>query len=438
MTNAASTQRHRADHLLTMDGEVALIADGVVDVSDGRVTWSGPAADAPPFDGTVARHRGLLMPGFVNTHAHTPMVLLRGSGEGLPVDRWLHEVMWPREGRLTGEDVRWGMTLGAGELLRNGITTSHESYFLGESIAEAAVAVGYRAVVTPPLLTGEALTRFGTWEHQLEGIGALAARFADHPLVSIGIGPHAAYSLDEEPLQAVADLAAETGLHVHIHVAEGQHEDRGIRDRYAMSVPRYLDRLGMFRSHVVIAHGIWLDDDDIALLARHGAGVAHCPVSNGKHASGICRVTDLRGAGIPVGIATDGPVSHDQLDLFEEMRTAIRYARLRTLDADALGASDALVMATREAARVLGRTDIGTLATGSHADMILVDTSELGPVIDDHDLVTHLVFSGTPSLIRSVWVGGRHMVEDGTPLTINMHEARAEVNARARRLTEET
>ena len=179
-----SVVRHRARYLLTMEADPEVIKDGVVDVADGRVAWSGPASTAPAHSGRVESHRGLLMPGFVNTHAHSPMVLLRGAGEGLPVGRWLTEVMWPREGKLTAEDVHWGMTLGAAELLGNGITTTHEMYFFGDAVAEAASEAGLRTVVTPPLLVDDELALLGSWESQLDAISGLADRFADHDLIT--------------------------------------------------------------------------------------------------------------------------------------------------------------------------------------------------------------------------------------------------------------
>lgn len=427
--------RYVADHLITMQADPTVVSPGVVDVEDGRVTFAGREADAPPAPDRLERLGGTLIPGFVNTHAHTPMVLLRGAGEGLPVDRWLVEVMWPREGKLTSDDVQWAMTLGAGELLANGITTSHEMYFFSESVIEASVAAGLRTVVTPPILIGEDLARFGNWEQQLQGMADLADRYRDHTTITVGIGPHSGYALPEAPLQAAAELASDRDLHIHIHLAEGRNEGDAVTARHGVTVPRYLESLGIFDApRVVAAHCVWVTEDDIALLAGRDAGVAHCPISNGKHASGIAPVTDLRAAGIPVGIATDGPSSHDRLDMFEEMRAALRVARLRAGDAGAMSPAEALTMATREAADVLGRPDLGRLAPGARADMVLIASSGLGPVVDPDDLITHLVYSGSPALVRSVWVEGRQVVDSGHPMDVDMAGAREQVTQRARRL----
>lgn len=423
-----------ADHLLTMESDASVVSPGVVDVEDGRVAWAGPERDAPATDYPTTRLSGGLIPGLVNTHAHTPMVLMRGAGEGLPVDRWLTEVIWRREGRLDADDVHWAMTLGAAELLQGGVTTSHEMYFYPEAVATAAEAAGMRCVVTPPVLAGDDLARFGAWESQLEAMAEQARHWSGHRLITIGLGPHSAYAVPEEPLRAVADLAAEEGLGVHIHVAEGAGEGAGIEAAHGISVPRYLDRIGLLDVPLVAAHAVWLDEDDIDLFAERGVGVAHCPLSNGKHASGIAPVTAMRERGVHVAVATDGPSSHDRLDMFEEMRGAIRLARLREMDAAALGPGEVLSMVTREGGRVLGRDDLGTLTAGARADMVLVDTSPLVPMVEEADLVTHLVYSAGPELVHSVWVEGRQVVEDGVVTTVDVSEARRQVADRARRL----
>ena len=428
--------RYRVDHLLTMAEGPSLHSPGIVDVDQGRVLWSGPADSAPVHDGETESLRGLLIPGFVNTHAHTPMVLLRGAGEGLPVSRWLTEVMWPREGRLTSEDVESAMTLGAGELLSTGITTSHEMYFLAEDVARAAAGAGLRCVVTPPVLVAADLARFGTWQEQVDQMVELADRWAGHPLVTVGFGPHSAYALSEETLLRVAELSASHGMHIQIHVEEQAREGDAVRQRTGLSVTAYLDRLGIFTTRAVAAHGVWLSPSDIEILAARPVGVAHCPCSNAKHASGMAPVAELRKAGIPVGLGTDGPASHDRLDLFEEMRWALRIARLRAGDAGVMGPLDVLAMATTEGASLLGRHDIGRLAPGCRADMVLIDTNSLVPVVEASDLLTHLVYSGSPSLVRDVWVEGKRVVVDGQPLYVDMAAARSDVTTRARRLAE--
>ena len=431
--------RYMADQLITMDSEGSIHSPGVVDVAEGKVVWVGKAEDAPSrAEATIERVEGVLLPGMVNIHCHTPMVLLRGAGENLPVDRWLHEVMWPREARLTPEDVETGMAAGAAELLSGGVTTSMEMYFYGEAVAAGAAWAGLRCVVTAPLIEDAKLSGLsGSLEHQLNQMTELAGRWEGSDLIQVGIGPHAVYSLSEQSLRDVAEAAAAHQMLIHIHVDEQQWEVEAVRKQTGMSATAFLAEIGMLDSPTVAAHSVWISPDDIAILAEAGAGVAHCPCSNGKHASGIAAVQQMRAAGIAVGIATDGPASHHRLDMFEEMRMALRLARIRSQDAAALLPHDALAMVTREAADAIRRPDLGRLAPGSPADMIAVSTGgpAFGPVIpDEDDLISRLVWSGTPAAVHSSWVGGRQVMAEGEVLTVDVEAVGRDVARRAARL----
>ena len=431
-------KRYLADHLIPMDPQGSIHSPGVVDVEEGRVVWVGKTEEAPTRTAaTTHQVEGVLLPGMVNIHCHTPMVLLRGAGENLPVDRWLHEVMWPREARLTPEDVEVGMTAGAGELLAGGVTTSMEMYFYGEAMAKGAAEAGLRSVVTPPLIEDAKLSRFGSWQDQLDQIIELGRRWKENDLIQVGIGPHAVFSLSEECMRAVAETAAAHQMLVHVHVDEQEWEVEGVRNQTGMSATAFLKQVGMLASPTMAAHSVWISPDDIAILAEAGAGVAHCPCSNSKHASGIAPVTQMRAAGIPVGIATDGPASHHRLDMFEEMRTALRLARIRSHDAGALLPQDVLAMVTTEAADAIRRPDLGRLAPGNPADMIAVSTAApaFGPVVPgEDDLVSRLVWSGAPSAVHSSWVGGRQVMAEGEVLTVDIEALGQDVARRAARL----
>lgn len=433
------TTRYVAEYLWVGPGDPELVAPGLVDVADGRVAWAGPVGAAPEIAEAIrVGVPGLLMPGFVNTHCHTPMTLLRGAGEGLPVDRWLSEVMWPREGRLSPEDVYWGMTLGAAELLLNGVTTSVEMYFYPDEVATAAGDAGLRCTVTPPVIEDTDLGRFGTVEEQLGVAVDLIRRWEDSDLIDIGLGPHSTYTLSDGVLRDVARVAAAEDLLIHMHVAEQRYENDLCLERSGRSLVTYLESIGMFETHFLAAHGVWLTDEDREHLARNSVGVAHCPASNGRHASGTAPIVDLRRRGVPVGLGTDGPASNSRLDIFEEMRLAIRMARLRESSAEALTPMDALTMATAEGAAALARTDIGSLEPGMWADMInvAVDGPAFTPLLEIEDLITHLVWSASPADIRGVWVGGRRVVDDGRCDSVDVGRAQHEVAVRARRLSE--
>ncbi len=446
-----SATRLVADAVLPCDGTGAVHRPGAVDIdADGRITRVGPVAgpaestpDRVPADGAPADVRwvgGLLLPGLINAHCHSPMTLLRGQGEGLPLDRWLQEVIWPREAKVGADDVYWGMTLACSELLRYGVTTTVEMYFHDDALAAAVDAAGGRCVVTPGVVVAPGWERFGTWAERIEWIAALRTSYAEHPRIEVGFGPHSAYALPDEALRAVGEAARATGAPVHVHVAETEHEGDEVSARHGgASVPRVLADLGLFDvPRVLAAHGVWLSTDDVKLLAACDVAIAHCPGSNAKLASGTAGVSELLRAGIKVALGTDGPASNNDLDLWEEMRLAALTARQREQDPTVLPAAEVLHLATAGGAAALGRPDLGVLAPGRWADMVRLDLDDPGfvPVLGETDLVAHAVWSASRAAVRDVWVAGRQVVVDGVCTTVDVTEARRRVQAAASRLAD--
>ena len=411
-----------------------VVPDGILDVDDGRIAWVGPAAEAPPAPGVaVTALPGILVPGLVNAHSHAAMVLFRGQGEGLPLDRWLREVMWPREARLGADDVEVAMTAASAEMLGNGVTTSVEMYFHPERIAAAVGTTGARAIIATPLVP---LPGMGTLDEQLETAVALAAGAPPDGSVEYGIGPHAAYTVPLPVLRNAAEAAREHGLLLHLHVAETVQEDAGLRAEHGLSVPALLAANDVLGGRVLAAHCVHLDDADLDLWRRHSVAVAHCPASNAKLASGIAPLRAMLDRGIRVGLGTDGPASNDGLDLFADLRLAAQLARLVGRSAQALTAAEAFWLATGAAADAVGRPDLGQLEVGRRADLVHVDTRDLvfEPVGDCDDLLAHLVWSGAGRYVRDVWVGGRQVVRDFASTTVDTAALRADVAQRAARL----
>lgn len=432
------TERFRADHVLPMDPGFSLYSPGFVDVADGRVVAVGPSGEAAPLAPGDAQHHlgGLLMPGLVNCHAHSSMTVLRGAGEGLPLGRWLREVIWRREAFLSADDAYLGMLVGAAEMLQAGVTTSAEMYFHAGAVARAACRAGLRTLVLPAVAEAPGWERFGTASDMVRAALALRAELAGEDLVEVGLGAHSAYALREGALREVAETAVAERLPVHIHVAETRTEGDAVTARTGLTVPGYLARLGLFAARTCVAHAVWVTPGDVALLAERRVGVAHCPGSNGKLASGLAPVAALRRAGVAVGLGTDGPASNDNLDLWEEARLALLLARLREGDASALGLGDALRMATCEGAEALGRDDIGALVPGRRADMIRLSLDRVvyDPVLEPADVLSHLVWAGSSADVTDVWVGGRRVVAGGACRTVEVGAARAALRAAARRL----
>lgn len=431
--------RLAAPVILPADPECGVVRDGVVDIDEsGRIGYCGPAESAPAADGATVRSLpGILLPGLVNTHAHSPMVLLRGMGSDLPLLRWLREVIWPAEARLRAADVRAGMVLGSIEMLRRGVTTSAEMYFHADAVADAVLATGARVVLGAPIIDLPGLDWRAMLTETERWIDTDGLRFGPGERIELSYAPHSAYMLPVEALALTAKSASARGALVQIHVAESAHEDERLRAEYG-SVPLLLDRVGLLDGRLVAAHAVHLSDEDIAVLAAKGAGVAHCPGSNAKLASGIARLADLREASVPVGLGTDGPASNDDLDLWEEVQLAAMFARVSTQDSTAVSAADALLLATRGGAEALGRTDIGALEPGRWADIVHIDPDDpafaTGLDVPDGQLLANLVWAAGSRRVRDVWVAGEQVVTDGEATRVDRRAAQADVAEAAARL----
>jgi 5-methylthioadenosine/S-adenosylhomocysteine deaminase len=433
------SRRFRAPVVLPADPDCSVLRDAVVDVDDGgRITFCGPASTAPDLDGALVTDLpGILLPGLVNTHAHSPMTLLRGMGGDLPLLRWLREIIWPVEAKMRAEDVRAGMLLGSVEMLRHGMTTSAEMYFHGEQIADAVLTTGARALIGPPIMDLPGMN----WRSMLDDIGRWidtdGLRFGPGERIELGYGPHAAYTLPVEALRLTAEAAAQRGALVQIHVAEAAAEDEKQRAEHG-SVPRLLDEVGMLAGRTLAAHAVHLSDEDIALFAARGTGVAHCPGSNAKLASGIARLVELRAASVAVGLGTDGPASNDDLDLWEEIQLSAMLSRLAAKDSTVLTGADALLLATRGGAEALGRDDIGTLEAGRWADLVHVDADDpafaAGLDVPDEQLLSNLVWAAGSRRVRDVWVAGEQVVGEGESLRVDRAKVQAAVAEVASRL----
>ncbi len=431
------TVRLVADAVFTVDEDDTLLLPGAVEIEDGLLSWVGDPWQVPPAAGTeVHQLGGLLMPGLVNCHGHSPMTLVRSAGDGLPLDRWLSESVWPREARLTDEDVYWGMALGAAELLGNGTTTTCEQYRHPGPVVEALVDSGIRAVYTPAIFDVEGPGDEDTWEAMLEQ----ACRCFDtlegrEGRLHLGFGPHAAYTVPPEGLRAIAGEAQRRDALLQIHLNETAAEGKMVSERYGMSAPALLAEAGVLDGRVLAAHAVWLDDGELDLVVAHDVAVAHCPGSNGKLGVGVARLRALLDRGVRVGLGTDGPASNDDLHLWDEMRLAALLARAAATDPGAVTSAAALRLATRGGGEALG-LPVGALEAGRPADVIRLrtDDARFTPSATDAELLGHLVWAGAGYLVTDVWVGGRQVVEAGRCTAIDEERARAEVGQRARRL----
>ena len=426
-------QRYVADTIVTCDANNSVYSPGVIDVEDGNITWVGSLGDEEEREIQTHKIGGLLMPGLVNAHCHTPMTLVRGAGDGLPLQRWLTEAMWPREGKMNEEDAYWGMTLGSAEMFRAGVTTSCEMYLFEEALVEAANSSGARLVMTPGVFKSsysdsrlQNFTDFYNRHHNPEG------------RITVGLGPHSAYDLGIPACIELAEFARSLDALLHIHLAETREESSQLESEYGKSIVEILSENGILEGNVLAAHCVWLNDNDISLLADSNVSVAHCPVSNMKLGSGIAPIGKMLEKGLTIGLGTDGPASNDTLDLWEEVKIAALLARVNNLDATLITPTEALGMATRKSANAIGLNRVGSLEVGWEADMIRIDTdySTFTPSTDLNETLAHLVWSGSNRSVTDVWVAGSKVLSEGDLVTIDEERALREVKERAFRLAE--
>jgi 5-methylthioadenosine/S-adenosylhomocysteine deaminase len=373
----------------------------------------------------------LLIPGLVNAHTHAAMALLRGTADDLPLERWLHERIWPMEGALMSEAFVYdGAVLACREMLLSGTTTFSDMYFFPESTAKAALDLGMRAAVGLIVIDFPSAYGSGPQDYLAKGL-KLRDSLRRESTIGFTLAPHAPYSVGDAALADVARLSAELQMPVHIHVHETAREVAEHMERHGMRPLARLAALGLVNPELIGVHAVHLDDADIRLLANHGASVVHCPHSNLKLASGIGpALARLLNEGINVAIGTDGSASNNRLDLIAETRTACLLAKGLSGDAAAFNAHQALQAATLGGARALGMQDqIGSIEPGKAADLVAIDLTDDG-LAAFHDPVAHLVYSATSQQVSDVWVNGQSVVVKRQMVRARALDAVAAVRAR--------
>ncbi|WP_296881419.1 amidohydrolase family protein [uncultured Methanobrevibacter sp.] len=354
----------------------------------------------------------ILLPGLVNTHTHLSMTLFRGLADDLSLDSWLNDHIWPMEANLNGDYCYIGALLGAVELIKSGTTTFSDMYFYMEDVARAIDEAGIRAVLSYGMIDfGDAERREAEIRENLtlfENCNGMA-----DGRIKVFFGPHSPYTASEELLIKVRQLADEYNMGIHIHVSETQKEINDVSEEKGLRPFEYLEKIGFLGPDVVAAHCVWLSDDEIEIIKKHGVKVSHNPCSNMKLASGISPVSKLIENDICVSIGTDGASSNNNLDLIEELKTASLLQKVSTLDPNVLNSHEAIAMGTIKGAEALGLSDeIGSIEVGKKADIILVDTNSANMVPDSSTLTSNMIYSANGSNVDTTICNGKILMEN--------------------------
>ena len=378
-------------------GEVWTDGNTIVRVGDKK-------AEMPAFDREIDLKGDIIMPGFKNAHTHTAMVLFRSLADDMELHSWLSKQIWPNEAKLTGEDIYHLTKLGIMEYLSSGITASFDMYFQNEYYAKAHVDTGFRTVICSAM---------NDFDADITNIEREYLRFNNyHELVSYRLGIHGEYTTSMERMEYMASLAEKYKAPCYTHMSETKSEVEGCISRHGMTPTRILDKIGFFRYGGGGFHCVWVNDEDMRIMADKGVYAISCPASNLKLGSGIAPIDAMAKAGVKLALGTDGAGSNNALDMFREMYLVSVLQKELLGDAAAGSADRTLEMACVGGARAMGLDRCDDLAVGKLADLVVMDMSQpnMQPV---NNPLRNLVYSGSKSNVRLTMVNGAILYENG-------------------------
>lgn len=421
-------------HIITMNANLDIIPNGSLLIENGKISRISRETISDD-DAEMTDAKGMyVMPGFINTHTHLPMTMLRGYADDLPLHEWLTDHIFPAEARwVNAENVRLATRLAFIEMIKSGTTCFNDMYFFEDVIAEEARKAGIRGVM------GESVIDFPTASFRTvdEGLAiceALIRKWQGDPIIHPSVCVHAPYTCSKETLIKTKQLADKYHTLLQIHVAETRKEVEDITAQTGMPPVEYLHSIGLLDRNVIAAHCVWLNEKEVELMATSGTSIGHCPKSNLKLASGIADTDTYAKAGINVSLGTDGTASNNTLDMVEEMRFAALLPKVVHYNPEAVNARAALQMATINGAKALGLDAItGSLEAGKSADLIFVHaaSSNMIPVYDEYSAIVYAMNSKN---VRSSMVNGEWIMKDRMLLHIDKEETLAAMERLASRV----
>jgi len=409
---------------------------GHLGIEGNRIVHLGPERPQAGVARTIDGADRLALPGLVNAHTHAAMTLFRGYGDDMPLHPWLEERIWPAEAKLTDDDVYWGTRLACAEMIRTGTTLFNDMYWKVPSAIRAIQDAGLRATVSAGLISGGFM---GDLKGEMRELIEMYEAGELGEQIRLALSPHAPYTVTPEDLEWCVELATEHDLPIQIHLSETLREVEECVAEHGLRPAFHLERHGILDRPTTLAHGVWLDREELEMLGRYPATVVHNPVSNLKLACGQGR--DVRGwfdypgakeAGVNVALATDGTASNTNLDMFEEMKFASLMAKHASGDPTCMPAAETLDIATRGGADGMGWTEAGRLDVGALADIVLLDLTEV-TLTPMHDPASHAVYAANGQCVHTTICDGRVLMEGGE--IAGLDEVRARAIEAARRVT---
>lgn len=412
-------------NIVTCDQDFHVYLDGILAVKESQIVYVGQEKQEilDQAEHLIDYQGAWIMPGLVNCHTHSAMTGLRGIRDDSNLHEWLEDYIWPAEAEFTPKMTTKAVKEALTEMLQSGTTTFNDMYNPNgveiEKIYEVLKASKMHCYFSPTLFSSDMETTAETIA-RTRAIIEIIKDYQD-PNFKVMVAPHSPYSCSRDLLEASLELAKEENIPLHIHVAETQEESGIILKRYGKRPLAFLDKLGYLDHKAVFAHGVELNEAEITRLADSQVAIAHNPISNLKLASGIAPVVQLQRAGVPVGIATDSVASNNNLDMFEEGRTAALLQKMKTGDASQFPIETALKALTIEGAKVLGMEDeIGSLEVGKQADFLVIQPQGKIHLQPQANMLSHLVYAVKSSDIDHVYIAGEQVVKDGQVLTVNL------------------
>jgi 5-methylthioadenosine/S-adenosylhomocysteine deaminase len=413
------------DYVLTMDESLTVIRNGAVVVKGNAILETGASdvISTKYISNNIIKGQGrVVLPGLINTHTHAAMVYFRGIADDLPLNEWLNNHIWPAENAwLSPEFISDAIELACLEMLKGGITTYNDMYFYEDAAGKTAKRIGMRAVLGVGILDFPTKSASCTDEY-LRNAETFVKDWKGDELITPCIAPHALYTCGPESLRRSKALAERYGVPLHIHLSETEWEVREVLSRYKKRPVEHLENIGFLDENVLAAHCVWVEDNEIELLAKRKVGVAHCMESNLKLASGFAPVASMIAEGVKVSFGTDGAASNNDMNILSEMSTTAKVHKALSQDPTVLDSRTILLMATRWGAEATGFGDrTGSLEKGKLADIITINLNKphLTPL---YDVYSHIVYAAMASDVETVMVNGKIIVDAGKLMTLDEQE----------------